>query len=56
VGGEGYGGLLGKHWKCKWRKYLIKKKRKRKKSVGRILGHDDYNEKEFSGRKESECA
>jgi hypothetical protein len=22
-GGGGYGGLLGEHWKCKWRKYLI---------------------------------
>jgi hypothetical protein len=21
--GEGHGGLLGYHWKCKWRKYLI---------------------------------
>ena len=24
--GGGYGGLLGWHWKCKWRKYLINKK------------------------------
>jgi hypothetical protein len=22
-GGGGYGGLLGKHWKCNWRKYVI---------------------------------
>ena len=31
VGGR-YGGLLGEHWKCKWRKYLIKKKKKKRKS------------------------
>jgi hypothetical protein len=28
--GEGYGGLLGKHWKCKRGKYLIKKREKKK--------------------------
>jgi hypothetical protein len=33
VGGLGgwYGGLLGKHWKCKWGKYLIKNIKKEKK-------------------------
>jgi hypothetical protein len=26
--GGGYGGLLGKHWKCNWGKYVIKKRMK----------------------------
>jgi hypothetical protein len=29
-GAKGCGGLLGKHWRCEWRKYLIKKKKKKK--------------------------
>jgi hypothetical protein len=28
VGGGACEGLLGKHWKCKWNKYLIKEKKR----------------------------
>jgi hypothetical protein len=28
LGKRGHRGLLGQHWKCKWRKYLIKKRKK----------------------------
>jgi hypothetical protein len=31
VGGGAGGGFLRKHWKCKWNKYLIKKKQNKKK-------------------------